>query len=156
MKMSILVVGRLKDRYLEEGLQDYMKRLKKYGSIELIRIKEEKKNQASMEIEAVKKEGERILNHIKADDYLVAMSEEGKLFSSPQWAKKMRTILDKTRGKVFFVIGSGAGLAPSVKKRADLLLSLSPLTFPHQLALLFLTEQLYRGWTILKNEPYHR
>ncbi len=156
MKMTILVVGRLKDRYLEKGIEDYLRRLKKYGSIELIRLKEERKTNAASEEEAIRKEGERILSQLKPNDYLVAMTEEGKLFDSRTFAQKMREILDRTRGKIFFVIGSGPGLHPNVKRRADLLLSLSPLTFPHQLALLFLTEQLYRSWTILKNEPYHR
>lgn len=156
MKMDVLVVGQLKDRYLEEGIQLYMKRLRRYGSIELIRIREEKKPNASLERLAIQKEGERILSRVKKDDTLVVLTEEGKLYDSRQWAASVQKWLGETPGRLHFVIGSGPGLSDEVKQRANHLLSLSRMTFPHQLALLFFLEQLYRGWTITKNEPYHR
>ena len=156
MKWSVLVVGRLKDKYLEEGMQHYLKRLKRYCSIEIVRLKEEKKNNPQMELTARATEGARILSHVKPDDILVAMSEEGKLYDSREWSEQMQDWLQRARGRIIFVIGSGPGLDESVKKRADVLVSLSRLTFPHQIAHPLLLEQLYRGWTIHNNEPYHR
>lgn len=156
MKTAILVMGRLKDRYLEEGIETYFQRLRRYCPIELIRLKEENKPNLASEARAIQIEGERILSHIGPEDTLIALSEEGQRWDSTRWAHEMQQALDATRGRLFFVIGSGAGLASEVKQRADILLSLSPMTFPHQIALLLLTEQIYRAWTILKNEPYHR
>lgn len=156
MKLAIIVVGRLKDRYLEEGIADYAKRLKRYGTCEIIRVREEVKRNRKVEAVAVEKEAERLLAHIKPGDHLIAMSEEGALLSSTEWAEQLDDLSSRTPGRLVFVIGSGAGLAPSVKKAARTLFSLSPLTFPHQVALLLLLEQLYRANTILQNEPYHR
>ncbi len=156
MKIAILVMGRLKDRYLEEGIETYLQRLRLYCPIELIRLKEEKKTNAASEPRAIQIEGERILAQVGEGDTLIALSEEGRRLDSQAWAATMQSSLDACRGRLLFVIGSGAGLAPEVKQRADILLSLSPMTFPHQIALLLLAEQLYRAWTLLKNEPYHR
>jgi 23S rRNA (pseudouridine1915-N3)-methyltransferase len=156
MKLLIVVVGRLKDRYLEEGINDYLKRLKRYGTCELIRVKEESKRNRSAEAAAVEKEAQRILAQIKPGDFLVTMTEEGDLVDSQTLAHELDDIASRTPGRIVFVIGSGAGLAPSVKAEANRMLSLSPMTFPHQVALLLLTEQLYRANSILNNEPYHR
>lgn len=156
MKLLIVVVGRLKDRYLEEGINDYLKRLKRYGTCELIRVKEESKRNRSAEAAAVEKEAQRILSQIKPGDFLVTMTEEGELVDSQTLAHELDDIASRTPGRIVFVIGSGAGLAPSVKAEANRMLSLSPMTFPHQVALLLLTEQLYRANAILNNEPYHR
>jgi 23S rRNA (pseudouridine1915-N3)-methyltransferase len=156
MKTGILVVGRLKDRYLEEGIESYLARLRRYAPVELIRLPEEKKHNRESEAQAVQIEGERILSQIRDEDTLIALSEEGKRLDSATWALQMRDAFEQSRGRLLYVIGSGAGLCPRVKQRANLLLSLSPMTFPHQIALLLLTEQIYRAWTILHNEPYHR
>lgn len=156
MKIAILVMGRLKDRYLEEGIETYFQRLHRYCPIELIRLKEENKPNLASEARAIQIEGERILAQVGEADTLIALSEEGRRLDSQTWATTMQSALDGCRGRLLFVIGSGAGLAPEVKRRADILLSLSPMTFPHQIALLLLTEQIYRAWTLLKNEPYHR
>lgn len=156
MRLLIIVVGRLKDNYLEAGLETYIKRLKRYGKAQIVRVKEEHKANRQAEPAAVAKEADRIRGHLKAGDTLIALTEEGQLLNSTQWAKHMERWVDRTTGRLVFVIGSGAGLCPSLKEEAHALLSLSPLTFPHQVALLLLLEQLYRGATILKNEPYHR
>lgn len=158
MKLVVAVVGRLKDRYLETGIEDYCQRINRYSSFELIRIREETKSGTSPheEQQAVGKEGDKILQLLRPGDKLIALSEEGTLCNSHQWAKSMEDWLQSTPGRVIFTIGSGLGLAQHVKQRADLLLSLSPLTYPHQLALLLLLEQLYRGFTILHREPYHK
>lgn len=156
MKILVAVVGRLKDRYLEAGIDDYCQRIRRYSSLELVRIREETKSGTQDELLAIDKEGEKLLQLVRPGDKLVALSEQGVSFTSSQWAQHMQEWLQDTPGRVIFVIGSGPGLSHTVKQQADLLLSLSPLTFPHQLALLLLVEQLYRGFTILHREPYHR
>lgn len=156
MRILVIAVGRLKDRYLEDGFDTYLKRLRRYGKVELLRIREEKKTQRKSEKDAIEIEGKKILALVKPNDRLFAMSEEGTCFDSIQWANQMDKWMLKTTGRLIFVIGSGPGLSQTVKKRADVLLSLSPMTFPHQLALLLLLEQIYRAATILKGEPYHR
>jgi len=149
-------VGRLKDRYLEEGLDTYLKRLKQFGKVSLTRVREIPKKNPQAEAAAKEKEAEKILAICKPGDRLVALTEEGKLHDSVQWAKMMEKMVNSTTGKIVFAIGSGPGLSETVKKQADHLVSLSPLTFPHQLALLLLLEQLYRGATILQGSPYHK
>ena len=156
MKLVIAVVGRLKDRYLEPGLNEYLKRIKRYGTVEVVRIREEKKSKRQSESQAVSKEGERILQLVQPGDKLFALTEAGKLLDSQQWAQQWEDWVQFTPGRLIFAIGSGPGLSEEVKRSADIQLSLSPLTFPHQLALLLLLEQIYRGYTILNNEPYHR
>lgn len=156
MRITILVVGRLKDKYLEAGLDDYLKRLRRYGSCEVVRLREESKSKRSVEATAIEKEALRMLGHIKPGDHLIAMSEEGELLDSPTFADFLSQRIDRTTGRIIFAIGSGAGLAPSLKEQAQDTISLSPMTFPHQMALLFLLEQIYRAQTILNNEPYHR
>lgn len=156
MRCTILVMGRLKDRYLEEGMSTYLKRLRRYGSFELVRLKEDKKTNPQAEAAAISAEGQRLLSRVGPNDTLIALTEEGELLSSTQWARKQQTLMDQTNGKLIFVIGSGPGLCPEVKTQARMLLSLSPLTFPHQMVPLLLLEQLYRAQTILNNEPYHR
>ncbi len=156
--MSILVVavGKLKEKYLQPGIDEYLKRIKRFSKIELLRVKEEVKSEKKGEQEAILREGERILNTLSPRDKLIALSEEGKLFSSKEFAEFLQKIQSEGQGRLVFAIGSGPGLSLQVKERADFLLSLSPLTFPHQLALLLLLEQLYRSYTILNNLPYHR
>ncbi len=156
MKLVIAVVGRLKDRYLETGVDDYLKRVRRYCAVDLVRIKEERKTKAQYESQAIEKEGEKILQLVKPGDKLLALSEEGRQFDSEQWAEQMDQWFQTTPGRLILAIGSGPGLSPTVKQEADILLSLSPLTFPHQLAYLLLLEQLYRGFSILNGEPYHR
>lgn len=156
MKFVIAVVGRMKDRYLETGVEDYLKRIRRYCPVDLVRIKEERKSKAQYEAQAIAKEGEKILQLVKPGDKLIAMSEEGRQFDSIQWANQMDNWFQNTPGRIILAIGSGPGLSPDVKQQADTLLSLSPLTFPHQLAYLLLLEQLYRGFSILNGEPYHR
>jgi 23S rRNA (pseudouridine1915-N3)-methyltransferase len=141
---------------LEQGIEDYLKRLSRYGSVDLVRVKEETKLDRQAEAQAIQREGERLLKQIRPGDRLIALSEEGSLLDSANWAKAISQLTQNTSGRLCFVIGSGAGLSTQVKQAADRTLSLSSLTFPHQLALILLLEQLYRAQTILHNEPYHR
>ncbi|UNC93698.1 23S rRNA (pseudouridine(1915)-N(3))-methyltransferase RlmH [Candidatus Contubernalis alkaliaceticus] len=159
MHIKIIAVGRLKEKYLLQGVSEYSKRLKKYARVEILEISDEKvseKFSPAQEETLLKKEGERILKLLEPGSFLVVMALEGKQLSSEQLAEKMEGLALGGRSKIFFVIGGALGLSPTVKKRADLLLSFSPMTFPHQLTRLILLEQLYRAFKIIKSEPYHK
>ncbi len=148
--ITILTVGTTKDKNIASLIQEYLKRLSSEKII-LKPIKEEKGTKNAEEIK--QKEGKRILQAVKDDSFLIALSEEGKQMNSIAFADFLKKSTDKN---IVFVIGGAFGLSFEVKKRANLLLSLSPMTFPHELALLFLTEQLYRAWTIHTNRAYHK
>ena len=140
MKTKLLVVGKLKEPHYKEACQEYMKRLKKYCNLEVIEIKDEGKE----------KEAEKIL--VKCDDaYSIVLTEEGKHFTSPQFA----SFIKKRESDIVFIIGGPYGLSDQVKKKANLLLSLSAMTLPHELCRVVFLEQLYRAYTIIKNEKYH-
>lgn len=141
MKLKILSVGKVKEPWIREGVAEYLKRLQRYAHIELVIVKNNGREQEAADI----------LSKIN-DEFVVALSEEGTQLSSVQFSG----LLKKTNKDIVFIIGSADGLSTSVKKRADLTLSLSQMTFTHELAQLLLVEQLYRGVMILNNRTYHR
>ncbi len=151
--ITILTVGSLKDRNIASLVQEYLKRLSS-EKIVIMSVKEEK---ATNDIDAVKKkEGERLLEKIEAhkeDTFVVALSEEGKMFNSFGLADFLKKHQEK---KIVFVLGGAYGLSDAVKKKAHLLLSLSSMTFPHELAQLLLVEQIYRSWMINNGRKYQK
>lgn len=159
MNISIVTVGKLKEKYLKAGIAEYAKRLGAYAKIAEIEVADEKApeqlSEADMEI-VKKKEGERILAKIPQDAYVIALAIDGKMKTSEQLAKDMESLMTYGRSKVVFVIGGSLGLHDEVLKRADEKLSFSKMTFPHQLMKLILLEQIYRGFRIMKGEPYHK
>ncbi|MBD1372003.1 23S rRNA (pseudouridine(1915)-N(3))-methyltransferase RlmH [Hazenella sp. IB182357] len=159
MKIQILTVGKLKEKYLTQASHEYLKRLSAYANVEIREIAEEKTNDSPSDaiIEQVKaKEGERLLKHLSPDTYLFALAIEGKALSSPQLAQQIDHLTTYGNSHLTFVIGGSYGLSPSVIKRADQLLSFSKLTFPHQLIRVFLLEQIYRVCKINRGEAYHK
>jgi len=159
MHITIIGVGKLKEKYLLQGIEEYKKRLSAYAKIQIIEVPDEKapENLSEAEMEQVKKkEGERILSHIKQDDYVIALVIEGKMWSSEDLAKEMDNLATYGKSNVAFVIGGSLGLDKEVYSRANALLSFSKMTFPHQLMRLILLEQVYRGFKINKGEPYHK
>lgn len=159
MKYRIISVGKIREKFYQQGIQEYLKRLSAYGRFELVDGLEEKlgSNLSERDIEkALDREGERILSLISEDDWVVVLDIEGKMLGSEKLAGELRKWHEGNRSRVCFVIGASYGLAPAVKKRADYRLSFSPLTFPHQMAVLILTEQIYRGFRIMRGEPYHK
>jgi 23S rRNA (pseudouridine1915-N3)-methyltransferase len=155
MKLSILAIGKAHESYVKEGVHDFTKRISHYFSIDWLVVPVPRNAASLPEGELKKKEGALILQALGSDDFLVALDERGKGMSSEGLAQFLaQRSLDGTR-KVVFVIGGAFGLHESVLVRAQLTWSLSQLTFPHQLVRLVLTEQLYRGCTILRNEKYH-
>ena len=159
MNISIVTVGKLKEKYLKAGIAEYAKRLGAYAKIAEIEVADEKApeqlSEADMEI-AKKKEGERILAKIPQDAYVIALAIDGKMKTSEQLAKDMESLMTYGRSKIVFVIGGSLGLHDEVLKRADEKLSFSKMTFPHQLMKLILLEQVYRAFRIMKGEPYHK
>ena len=159
MNITIVSVGKLKEKYLKQGIDEYAKRLGSYCKFQVIEVPDEKapENLSDKEMEQVlEKEGERILSKIKDGDVVVAMAIEGDLVSSEQLAKEMYTFSFHGKSSMIFVIGESLGLSPAVKKRADRKISFGHITLPHQLMRLVLTEQIYRAFRINSDHAYHK
>ena len=159
MNISIVTIGKLKEKYLKQGIDEYLKRLSIYAKVEVIELPDEKapENLSETEMMMVKeKEGERILGKINDDTHVIALAIEGKMKSSEQLAKDLDQLATYGKSKIAFVIGGSLGLSQSVMKRANDTLSFSKMTFPHQLMRLILVEQIYRAYRINRGEPYHK
>jgi 23S rRNA (pseudouridine1915-N3)-methyltransferase len=159
VNISIITIGKLKEKYLKQGISEYLKRLSAYAKIEVVELPDEKAPEqlSEAEMEQVKnKEGERILAKISDDTHVIALAIEGKQRSSEELAKEMDKLATYGKSKVAFVIGGSLGLSGAVMKRANDTLSFSRMTFPHQLMKLILLEQVYRGFRINRGEPYHK
>lgn len=159
MKITIITVGKLKEKYLKQGIQEYLKRLSAYAKVDIVEVADEKAPEnmsVAQMVEVKEKEGERILANIGADTYVITLEIGGKMLSSEQLAAKMDDLATYGRSKLAFVIGGSLGISEAVQKRSDLALSFSKMTFPHQLMRLVLVEQVYRGFRINRGEPYHK
>lgn len=159
MNITIVTVGKLKEKYLKMGIEEFSKRLGAYAKVNVVEVADEKApeslSDADMEI-VKKKEAERILAKFGSDTYVIALAIEGKMKTSEELAADLESLMTYGRSKIAFVIGGSLGLHDSVIKRADELLSFSKMTFPHQMMKLILLEQVYRAFRIMKNEPYHK
>ena len=155
MKIVLVVVGKTNEKYLIEGISDYQKRLKHYAKFQIVEISNIKNAKNFSEIELIKKEGEMILKQINTSDYLVLLDDKGNNFSSPSFAEKLQQWMISGKKRLIFVVGGAYGFSQQVYDRGNEKLSLSKMTFSHQMVRLFFVEQLYRGYTILNNEPYH-
>lgn len=159
MQIKIISVGKLKEKYLQQGVSEYLKRLKKYARVEVLEVMDEKiseKASPAQENIGIEKEGERVLKLLDPGSFFVVLAVEGRLFTSEEMSEMLQKNALEGKSKITFVVGGALGLSSKVKERADLLLSFSPLTFPHQLMRLILVEQLYRAFKITRGEPYHR
>ncbi|MEQ2527882.1 23S rRNA (pseudouridine(1915)-N(3))-methyltransferase RlmH [Robertmurraya yapensis] len=159
MNISIITVGKLKEKYLKQGIDEYLKRLSSYAKVEVIEVPDEKAPEELSETEMVQvkdKEGERILAKIHPDTYVIALAIEGKLKSSEELADTLDKLATYGKSKIAFVIGGSLGLSQQVLNRSDEKLSFSKMTFPHQLMRLILVEQVYRAYRINRGEPYHK
>lgn len=159
MNISIITVGKLKEKYLNLGIDEYTKRLSSYSKIEIIEVPDEKAPEILSDAEMLqvkKKEGERILAKVPTDAHVIALAIEGKQKSSEELADTIDKLGTYGKSKVTFIIGGSLGLSDEVLKRADDKLSFSKMTFPHQLMRLILVEQVYRAFRINRGEPYHK
>ena len=155
MKISIWTIGKSHEAYVKEGIAEFTKRIKKYFPIEWTILPVPKNAGMLSEMDLRKKEAEMVLDWLKDDDYLVALDEHGKQFSSEGLSDFLQDRANDRNKNIVFLIGGAFGLDETILKKAKLKWSLSQLTFPHQLVRLILSEQLYRACTILKNEKYH-
>lgn len=159
MRIKILAVGKLKEKFWKQAIEEYAKRLSAYCTFEVVELADEKtpNNASAKEDELIlEKEGERILAKISADEYVIALAIEGKLITSEQLAQTIEQCGLRGHSKVTFLIGGSLGLAPEVKKRADELVSFGRITMPHQLARVVLSEQIYRAYRIMNHQAYHK
>lgn len=159
MKITLITVGKIKEKYLKDAIAEYSKRLSRYCKLEIIEVADEKTpDQASETVEEGirTKEGERILKHIKDDMYVVTLEISGKMLSSEELAEKINSLGLAGKSSIAFVIGGSIGLGKEVLSRSDYALSFSKMTFPHQLMRVILLEQVYRSYRIINGEPYHK
>lgn len=159
MGITVISVGKIKEKYLTMAIDEYSKRLSKYCKLSFIQVQDEKTpdNVSETVNNKIKEiEGERILKSIKDSAYVIALAIEGKQLSSEQLASTLENLAVTGKSDIVFVIGGSLGLSSQVLSRADYLLSFSKMTFPHQLMKVILLEQIYRSYRIIKNEPYHK
>lgn len=159
MKITLLTVGKIKEKYLRDGIAEYTKRLGRYCKLEIIEVADEKtpdRASAAEELQIKETEGARLMKNIKDSDYVIALAIDGRMLDSVELSKKMESLGVQGESSIVFVIGGSLGLSDEVLKRADYKLSFSKMTFPHQLMRMILLEQVYRGYRIMHGEPYHK
>lgn len=159
MKITLLTVGKLKERFFTDAVKEYSKRLSRYCKLEIIEVADEKtsENASTHEEELVRqKEGERLKKYIKDGAYVISLAIEGKQYSSEDFSKKLQTLGVQGESHIIFVIGGSIGLASGILQDSKELLSFSKMTFPHQLMRVILLEQIYRAYRIMYGEPYHK
>ena len=155
MKIVLLAIGKTKEQYLIEGISQYQKRLHHYTQFELLEIPNIKNANNLSDFELLRKEGELILQQLQPSDHLVLLDDKGKDFTSSKFAEKLQGWMLSSKKRLVFVVGGAYGFSEQVYQRGNEKLSLSKMTFSHQMVRLFFVEQMYRGYTILNNEPYH-
>lgn len=159
MEIKILSVGKIKEKYLTAGIAEYAKRLSRYCKLTFCQVADEKtpdKASEALNLQIKEIEGERLMKHIREQDYVIALAIDGQMLDSVELSRKIDSLGISGNSSIAFVIGGSLGLSDKILKRADYKLSFSRMTFPHQLMQMILLEQIYRGYRILNNEPYHK
>lgn len=159
MKITVLTVGKIKEKYLRDAIVEYTKRLSRYCKLEIIEVADEKTpDNASENAEEMirQKEAERLLKYIREDAYLITLEIGGKQLTSEEFSEKIEKLGIQGTSHIIFVIGGSIGIGKAVLEKSDYALSFSKMTFPHQLMRVILLEQIYRGFKIIAGEPYHK
>ncbi|MBR1775600.1 23S rRNA (pseudouridine(1915)-N(3))-methyltransferase RlmH [bacterium] len=156
MKIKIIALGKIKESFLKSGVDEFLKRLAPYASVEITELSPIEIKDDNLTDKILEEEGEKILSQIKEGSYVITLEIQGEQLSSEEFAQKINEITMLGVSELVFVIGSSCGLAKSVSNRANFKLSFSKMTFLHQFARLILVEQIYRAFKILKNEKYHK
>lgn len=159
MKITVVSVGKIKEKFFVNAIKEYVKRLGSYCNLEEIEVSDEKAPETLSEKEEYQvkdKEGEKILKNIKDGSYVIALAIEGKQMSSEEFSDMIKDLGIRGKSHITFVIGGSLGLSKNILNRADYKLSFSKMTFPHQLMKVVLMEQVYRGFRIIRGEPYHK
>ena len=159
MKITIITVGKLKEKYLKDAIAEYSKRLSKYCKLEIVEVADEKtpENASKVVEDAIRsKEAERILKYVKEDAFVITLEIAGKQLTSEEFADKIEQLGVRGVSHIIFIIGGSIGLGKEVLAKSDFALSFSKMTFPHQLMRVILLEQVYRSYRIISGEPYHK
>jgi len=156
MNIKIIALGKIKEKFLKDGIDEFLKRLTPYASIEVIELTPIEIKDENLIERVLEQEGEKILSLIKPQSYVITLEIQGKMLSSEELAEKIEALTNDGIGEIIFVIGSSCGIAKSVSARANFKLSMSKMTFLHQFARLILVEQIYRAFKIIKKETYHK
>lgn len=159
MKITVIAVGKIKEKFYIQAIEEYAKRLSRYCKLEIVQVADEKTTESSTETEMnliKQKEADRILKRIPEEAYVISLEIQGKMLNSVELAKKINTLGVSGISHIVFIIGGSLGLHSSVSDRADFKLSFSKMTFPHQLMRVILLEQIYRSYRIINHEPYHK
>jgi 23S rRNA (pseudouridine1915-N3)-methyltransferase len=159
MKTTVLCVGKIKEKYLTAAVEEYVKRLSRYTKVEIVEVADESTAEGASkkeEDQVRRTEGCRLLSRIPDGAYVIALAIEGEGMSSVQLAGRLGALTTAGESSLVFIIGGSLGLSPEVLGRADMKLSFSKLTFPHQLMRVILLEQIYRSFRIIRGEPYHK
>ena len=159
MKITLVTVGKIKEKFFEDAIKEYSKRLSRYCKLEILQVADEKTPEGAseaVELQIKEKEGQRILSLIRDDAYVIALAIEGKMLDSAELAERIEKLGVSGISQIVFVIGGSLGLSAQVMKRADYSLSFSRMTFPHQLMRVVLLEQIYRSYRIMNHQPYHK
>lgn len=159
MKITLITVGKIKEKYLKDAIAEYAKRLSRYCKLEIVEVADEKTPDRASETEEEQikeKEGQRILKYLRDDAYVITLEIAGKMLTSEELAAKIDQLGIGGVSHIQLVIGGSLGLADSVLARSDFALSFSKMTFPHQLMRVILLEQIYRSYRIISGEPYHK
>lgn len=156
LKIKIIALGKIKEKFLKDGIDEFLKRLTPYASISVVELSPIEIKDENLTEKILIEEGEKILSNIKPLDYVITLEINGKQFSSEEFASKINTLTNDGVQEIVFVIGSSCGIGENVSNRANLKMSMSKMTFLHQFARLILIEQIYRAFKILKGETYHK
>lgn len=156
MKIKIIALGKIKEKFLKDGVDEFLKRLSPYTNIEIIELQPIIIKDENLTDKILEQEGEKILSFIKPQSYVITLEIQGVLLSSEELAHKIETLTNDGTSEIVFIIGSSCGISKSVSARANFKLSMSKMTFLHQFARLILVEQIYRAFKIIKNETYHK
>ncbi|MCM1339625.1 MAG: 23S rRNA (pseudouridine(1915)-N(3))-methyltransferase RlmH [Muribaculaceae bacterium] len=156
MKIKIIALGKIKEKFLKAGIDEFMKRLTPYASVSILELTPIEIKDENLTEKILEEEGEKILSNIKPTDYVITMEINGKQLSSEDFAQKITELTNDGTAEIVFVIGSSCGIGKNVSKRANFKLSMSKMTFLHQFARLILVEQIYRAFKIIKGETYHK
>ena len=156
MKIKIIALGKIKEKFLKEGIDEFLKRLTPYASLEIIELSPVEIKDENLTQRALDEEGDQILSYIKPQSYVITMEINGRQFSSEEFAQKIENLTNDGQSEIIFVIGSSCGISKNVSARSNLKMSMSKMTFLHQFARLLLVEQIYRAFKIIKGETYHK
>ncbi len=159
MKITIITVGKIKEKFYKDAIAEYVKRLSRYCKLEIHEVMDEKTPENANDTinnMILEKEGDRIQNLIKEDSYVISLAIEGKKYSSVQFSNKIEKLGLEGKSQITLIIGGSLGIHEKIKKMSNELISFSDMTFPHQLMRVILLEQLYRSYRIINNEPYHK